>query len=208
MTAPTDADIAAMPGIADAALARTFHWPLSEEARLYRDCPTAFWLAPDADDVLTERPAPPPPASAPAALADVDTTATGFLTAIGLALLVAGPSFVATMGLVTDIGGTTPITRIAMGVAMGLVLSPLTIPFGGIAAATPVILGVSLLAWLGTTYPAARRRRVWAATGAGMGLIIAAAFDAGMTTLPLVLTSIACASIAHTAIDWTTRDPA
>lgn len=206
MTAPTDVDIAAMPGIADAALARTFHWPMPEEARLYRDCPTAFWLAPGADDLLADLSSPtPPPAAAPA---NDDAIATGFLAAIGLALLVAGPSFVATMSLVSDIGGATPLARIAMGVAMGLTLSPLTIPFGGIAAAAPVVLGVSLLAWLGTSRPVARLRRVWAATGAGMGLIIAAAFDAGIVTVPLVLTSVACASIAHKAIDWATPDPA
>lgn len=203
MTRPTDADIASMPQIAEATLTGTFHWAVSPEERLYRDCPTAFWLAPDGDGLL---PAPefsidPSVTQAEPAASDV-ATANGFLAAIGFAMMVAGPSFLSTLSLVTD-GVGTPLTRIATGVGLGLVSAPLSIPFGAILAAAPVIVGVGLLTWLGMSRPVARLRRLWAATGAGMGLMIAAAFDAGMTTVPIVLTSIACACVAHRAIDWT-----
>ncbi|KQN26180.1 hypothetical protein ASE86_08500 [Sphingomonas sp. Leaf33] len=205
MIRPTAADVAAMPQIADATLARTFHWSLPPEEGLYRDCPTAFWLAPEADSLL---PAPnftlePQVAQAEPTAPDAATaTATGFLAAIGFAMMVAGPSFLSTLSLTTD-GVGTPLARIASGVGLALVSAPLSIPFGAIPAAAPVIIGVGLLTWLGMSRPIARLRRLWAATGAGMGLMIAAAFDAGMTTVPIVLTSIACACVAHRAIDWT-----
>lgn len=203
MPATTDADVARMSHIADATLTDTFHWPTTAEDRLYRDCPTAFWLAPH-DDALppTDGPAP----VAPPVLPDADgrplpATAEGLGSAMGLGVGIAGPVFVAAMSLVSE-GFGTPLARIATGLGVAIVSVPLTVPFGGLAAALPVILGVSLLAWLGTGHQVARRRSLWAATGGAMGLVIAALFDAGMTTIPLVLTSIACATVAHRGIDW------
>ncbi|MFD1787214.1 hypothetical protein ACFSC3_06495 [Sphingomonas floccifaciens] len=201
MPAVTETELAAMPRIADATLAAAFHWPATEEERLYRDCPTAFWLAPDADDLLPEPPLAPMPQTEPQHSATPEMTATGTTGAIGLAVAVAGPVFVAALSLVVQ-SPSTPIERIAGGLALALVSFPLTIPVGGLAALLPVILGVTTLAWLGSERPLARRGSLWAATGTGMGLAIAALFDAGMVTIPLVLTSIACATVAHRAIDW------
>lgn len=211
MTAVSQADIDAMPQIADATLANTLHWSETKEERLYRECPTAFWLAPDAEAVL--RPAdgpvlPPPPR--PVDLVEDATTgwrAEGFGSAVGYAVAIAGPTFVATMGLI-DTGVGTPIERIASGIALGAVSAPMSIPFGSIAAFVPVLLGAFILTHAGVEHSIARRRSLWAAVGTGMGLLIAAAFDAGMVTIPLLLTSIACASIAHRAITWVEPEPA
>lgn len=207
MTDPTDADIAAMPHVADAALAATFHWGVSEESRLYRECPTAFWLAPDAYAALTtpEVAGRKMPEKPEAVVTDV--TATGVRGAITSAALVAGPVFLSALGLIQETGGT-PISAIVRSVWLGLMSAPLSIPVGALAALIPAIIGVCVLSMLGLKHPLARRRSLWASTGAGMGLIIAAAFDAGMTTIPLVLTSIACATVARKAIDWPDPDPA
>lgn len=205
MNAPTEADIAAMPRLADAVLAKALHWAATEEERLYRECPTAFWLAPEANDIMT-----PPQAMTTATIEPTpepsdEKVATGQGSAIGFASLVAGPVFLSTLSLVTE-GNGTPIGRILSGVGLGLISAPLSMPVGAIAASMPVILGVALLSWLGLNHATARRRSLWAAVGAGMGLIIAAAFDAGMATIPLVLTAVACASVAHRAIHWTDVD--
>ncbi len=201
MSTITATDLADMPRIADATLASTFRWREDEAARLYRECPTAFWLAPDGEDTPLYAVAPSPAAPAVAETPIDPPVATGVLPAIGLGVGVAGPIFIATMGLVAD-GGTTAIERMAMSLGLALVSIPLSVPFGALAAALPVILGVSLLAWFGAERPLARRTSLWAATGAGMGLLIAALFDAGMVTIPLVLTSIACATVARRAVDW------
>ncbi len=202
MTTITDADVARMPRVAEVTLADTFHWTMTEEERLYRDCPTAFWLAPGADICA---PAEPVLAvtSEPEALEPIDTAwiPTGCRAAVLWPLLVAGPVFVASTGLVFD-GSGTPLSRMASSVGLALVSFPLTIPFGAVLALLPVLLGVATLAWLGREHAVARDTRLWAATGAGLGLLIGALFDAGMVSVSLVLTAVACATVARRAIDW------
>jgi len=207
MTTLTDAEIAAMPQVAGAILADTVHWRGSEEERLYRECPSAFWLAPDGSDALPPIEYCVPTSFESPAVTSHPASVEGQAGAIGFAALIAGPVFISTMSLVID-GGGTPLNRIAMGVGLGLISFPFSIPVGALAAVLPLMLGVFLLTWLGTTHKAARLRRVWAATAAGMGTIFAAMFDAGIVTVPLVITSITCAMVAHRAIDWTDADPA
>lgn len=200
----TETEIARIADIYEATLTETFHRTTVQEERLYRECPSAFWLAPDAD-LRTEARCPPKPHAEPVVAAatphDVAMIPTGYPAAILSPLLLAGPVFVATLGLVME-GSGAPLTRLGQALALALVSFPLTIPVGAILALLPVSVGVASLARLDGSRPVARDTRLWAATGAGLGLAIAALFDAGIVTVPLVLTAIACATMARRAIEW------
>ncbi|MES2338568.1 MAG: hypothetical protein V4537_10765 [Pseudomonadota bacterium] len=187
----------------DRTLAATFGWTTAEE-RLYRDCPTAFWLAPDGDGVLppVDGPSLPPPVASVEAPASV----AGHGVGMGQAMLAAGPIFTAaaiiTVPMGEDLGQR-------MGLLFGsLVAMPLTMLVGIVLGCLPILLGTGILAWRGLHDPLARERWLWAATGGGMGLAIAGLFDAQVVTVPLVLASAACATIAHRPIEWIDPEPA
>ncbi|WP_326524448.1 hypothetical protein [Sphingomonas sp.] len=128
--------------------------------------------------------------------------------AMAVSMMAAGPIFLASMMLMIE-GGRESIGERTMMAVVGTMISlPFTVIIGAIFGLAPIAAGVTALARLGVHDPVARNRWLWAATGAGMGLAIAGMFDAQIVTIPLVLTSVACAMIAHRAISWHDPEPA
>lgn len=184
---------------------------------LYRECPTAFWLAPDGDDVLPPAPfvAAPSQVAAPIEIDEDEPTpeptpeptiVTGMSTGVWRALLVAGPTFAAT-GIMAMPGGQDrwwdPFGR----ALVSLVASPLTVPIGAMLGLVPILAGVLALGWSGREISDLRHPAVWGGTGAMMGLAIAALFDAGGgVAIALVATSMLCALIARTGVAWSEPD--
>lgn len=184
-----------------------FDWE-RDYGSLYRDCPSAFWLAPDGSRqiVPVEEPrrahvlhlAPKPPEEL--ALPSVS----GRIGGGGLSLAVAGPVFLTTAML---------FDGLERGVGSGIVAAfaslaafPFTIPVGAVLGLLPVVLGVSVLSHLGIKVPEARPAWVWTLVGAAMGFCIAAMFDAGIPIgAALVATSATCARIARSWVQW--HDP-
>lgn len=201
------AQLSEMTEITEQMIERTFHrYPDLET--LYRDCPSAFWLAPDADDLLPI-PAPAPAKTSPAPV-EIETVpgdspmVDGLSSGVARALIVAGPIFAATGLMLAE---TAPDERwwSPFGRALAsLVAAPLTITVGAMLALLPVLAGVLALGWAGKTFTGLRQRSAWSATGALMGVAIAAMFNAGgAVALALVTTSIACATVARSCVAWT-----
>jgi hypothetical protein len=173
---------------------------------LYQACPSAFWLAPEDGTIAPPsfdlRPQPSELASAPESI-PVDAVWNGAHGGL-VATMLAGPIFVGlfAVALLPSMG----IAVVGGAVLIGIVACP----FGMMLSCLPVALGSLALGELGRTRPLARLRRVWATTGALMGLAISGLFDAELVTIPLVLTSVACALVAHRGVQWGQRfdDPA
>ncbi len=206
MTQTAREQISEMTETTETTLARTFGWE-TPEARLYRDCPTAFWLAPDGDGVLNP-PAPGPilptgfaqPANKDDDAADV---VEGMNYAVLVAVLAAGPIFAAAALLLMPIDVDRDWVSAMGQAAMSIVAFPLTVPIGGFLALLPVLVGVLALGNAGQTIPTLRRPAAWALTGGVMGLTLATMFDTGVAVgLAVITTSVACASIARHFVDW------
>lgn len=180
-----------------------FDWERDYGA-LYRACPDAFWLAPDADDLLPklERAAPEPVEGV--AVEDIGPArVSGRIGATVTACLTAGPIFLA-IAILADGADRTGIVA-GMGMAaMSLFVAPLSMPIGAILATFPVMLGTLILGELGRTRAEWRRPLLWTAVGTALGLVIAAVFanDSAVAATALVLTSAASARIAHSNIRW------
>ncbi len=211
MTQTARAQISEMTETTEATLARTFGWE-TPEARLYRECPSAFWLAPDGGGVL-----PPPPAgpAMPQIVTrwhlddDPANAVEGKASGIFHAMLAAGPIFAATAMLLapttTDRQWWDPLGR----AAMTLVAAPLTMIFGAVLALLPVLAGVLCLAAAGKTVMTLRKPAAWTLTGGIMGAGLATLFDAGGPFgLAMIATSVACAAIARRHVTWTDAEPA
>lgn len=200
-----------MTDITETTLMQTFDWD-RDYGPLYRACPTAFWLAPDASDVLPAVAGPILPRHdiipvGPSAPAPLDlATATGQADAVFAALLVAGPVFAASELLLTGI--THAGFAQAIGPALAsIIFTPLTILFGMPLALLPVMTGVVALAALGRRWTEWREPWVWTATGGALGLMIALAVQADAPTgLALVATSLACARLARHRVAWIDAD--
>ena len=207
------AQLSGMTEITERTLDDALYHHRSQLDTLYRDCPTAFWLAPDADDLLLAPgdPAPIAPVRAPGPAPDVDEEprAHGLGRAIGYGIVSAGPIFTATAMMLDRTGyDSSWWDAVARGL-VSLFAFPLTITVGAFLAFLPVFFGVLGLTAIGRTHEAARVPAVWAATGGAMGAALATVFDAGATAgLALVATSILSARIAHVAIRWSDLETA
>ncbi|MHA6723039.1 hypothetical protein [Sphingomonas sp. RS2018] len=213
MTPLLDERTSHMTEIADRTLAATFRRMSPEEA-LYRDCPSAFWLAPGGDDALPTMAEPtmsPRQTSRTVArprrdLARIVDVASQRL-AIAAATVAAGPIFAA-MLMLTLPSSDSLLQGLGKIVMLSIVGLPLTVIVGSFLGVLPICGGAAFLCRLGRTKERARTCQVWAATGAGMGLAIAGLLDAGLVSIPLILTSVACALIAHGHLDWIEAEPA
>jgi hypothetical protein len=202
MTITARHQISEMTVTTEQTLAETLGWA-SEEERLYRDCPTAFWLAPDGDGVLPPPPAGPKPPTPVLPLAADPVAVDGMGVGIFRAMMAAGPIFAATALLLlpteADRTWLQPIGRALASLAA----FPLTIVFGAALAVLPLLTGVVALGFAGRSIARLRTPGAWAATGGVMGAAIATLCDAGGPAgLALIATSVACAAIARTAIAW------
>lgn len=194
-----------MTETAEVMLSSIFARDRARDIALYRECPTAFWLAPDAD-LSVEPTAPPadilvspnvrPPSETP-------DEVTGINSAILHAMIAAGPVFAAAW-LAIESGQTgdswwEPLARAGLSV----MLAPFTVLVGAVLGVIPILVGTMMLGEGGTHLIWLRKRGAWLATGAAMGTAIAALVgaDAG-AGLALIVTSVACATIARHAVDW------
>ncbi|RHW17075.1 hypothetical protein D1610_13235 [Sphingomonas gilva] len=169
----------------------------------YRQCPSAFWLAPDAADVLPPadllHPRPAPPAAEPQPMIDppdesVDNRAFG----AGLAILLAGPIFVMSIPLVE--GLAAPAIAFAMIAAL-----PFTVVIGAILAAVPVCLGSLLMGKLGEAGRGWRHPLAWMGVGAPFGMVLAALFGSGPQGIgAMAITGALCAGVARWKVRWGT----
>lgn len=186
-------------------IARTaFVWE-RDYGPLYRACPDAFWLAPDADDVLPGIAARAAPNAVVAPPRD-DSAAPAVarrVTAAAMACVTAGPIFLAIAMLLEGAGRAGVMSGLGHAAA-SLFLAPFSIVIGAVLAVMPVALGTLILGELGLARAASRRPLAWTAVGAMMGIVIAAVFAAGsgVVATGLVLTSAACARIANAFVRW------
>ena len=198
--------LSGMTEITEKTIAQTLHRDADLDA-LYRECPTAFWLAPDAD--LSVPPAPPHRSGHTVVTTFVldhqpsNECVHGRMSAVWRSLLAAGPIFAAT-GLMLhraefDQHWWDPFAR----ALASLIAAPLTVTVGALLALLPILAGVFAMSATGSAFPVARRPIAWGTAGGVMGLAIAALFDVGSTeALALVTTSVACAWIARTGVEW------
>lgn len=172
---------------------------------IYRKVPSAFWLAPDGDEAL---PATDGPSLRPAASPDESDAAplptriavTGRSAGASLAMLCAGPIFVLPL-LVTLAPALSP-AQLLGSIVGALAASIVAVPFGIVLGALPILVGTAMMGEAGKHSELPRRYSAWAAVGALMGLAIAGGFDAGIITIPLVLTSLLCALIVRYWTRW------
>lgn len=210
--APTmDQQVSAMTDTTEATLARTFGWD-TPEAKLYRDCPTAFWLAPGDDAAFGVSPdgpiMPAPAVAAEDGHVDGADTVDGMRGAVLGGVLSAGPIFTAVLALTFPNTGPDAWYAPFGRVMMSLLIAPVTILVGAVLALLPMLAGVLLLGIVGTTIDRLRAPATWAATGSVMGIAIAAMFDAGSSAGPaLIATGAFCASIARRFVDWHAPEP-
>lgn len=180
----------------------------------WRDCPSAFWLAPDATDhlpdvdVLKPQYAPEPDSVGKGDHrndAHVAQNATGKGKGIATATLVAGPVFFAALVAIA-----TPMPQVTSTIVASLLLAPLTIGVGGVLAILPVALGTFAMAWLGRHVAPARWHAAWWLAGALFGMTIAAPFGAFEGLAMMAVTGGVCAGIARAFVRWgsTQRTPA
>lgn len=202
MTQTARQQVSEMTETTETTLARTFGWE-TPEARLYRDCPTAFWLAPDAQDYLPSLPEAPMPAEVPEPETYLKDEVEGLRGAVACGALTAGPIFAASLALLLPARGAdawyVPFAR----AVISLTLAPVTMLVGAAPALLPVLAGVLVLGMLGTGVATLRTPATWAAVGGVIGAAIAALFDAGSTGgLAVIATSVACAAIARHFVTW------
>ncbi|URW76808.1 hypothetical protein M9980_06335 [Sphingomonas donggukensis] len=177
---------------------------------LYRACPDAFWLAPDADDLL-----PTPDRAAPqwtlvTRFEDIDPPSVHHgKTAATMACLTAGPIFLA-FTMFAEVAGRSGMVA-GLGVAaISLFLAPFTMAIGAFLAAIPVTFGTLILGELGLTRAPWRRPLLWTAVGTAIGIVIAAMFanESLVAATALIFTSAASARIARSVIRWEGAEPA
>lgn len=184
-----------------------FDWE-RDYGSLYRDCPSAFWLAPDGSRqiVPVEEPRRPQVLHlAPRPQAEPEPApVSGRVAGSAIALGIAGPMFLATTMFVD--GLDQGVLRSFGMAGVSAVAMPFTVPIGALLALLPVICGVLTLSHFGIREPIVREPWVWTMVGTIMGIAIAVLFGAGAAVgLGLIATSAACARISRAGVEW--HDP-
>lgn len=113
---------------------------------------------------------------------------------IGLASLLAGPSFVLTAALATlYLQLPAPITVTSEAVIGTLAMACIAVVFGAFVALPVNAVGASAMLALGSVYPPARTRIAWALVGCGIGVVGAGLFNSGpQCGFALAATSALC----------------
>lgn len=122
-----------------------------------------------------------------------------------IAAAAAVPAFLAATGIVTLIGSnsTVSLSNEAFGVLLIVVIS---IPFGAMFSALPLMVGISGLGLCGNHNFGARMPVVWALAGAAMAGLPLAVWNPDEASEPfiaiLALTGATCALIARSRVIW------
>lgn len=112
--------------------------------------------------------------------------------------LVAGPAFTTLIGVATMTQEHGTLDKLAAAIAFGFTIA---VPFGAILAVIPVLLGTSLLGWLGSVNEGARLPPFWALIGAAAAGLPAWWLGDADTGAMFAATGAICAVAAR----WKTR---
>ncbi|RDE05175.1 hypothetical protein [Sphingomonas aracearum] len=171
-----------------------------QRADLYRQCPSAFWLAPEAD-WLPDSDGPMLPA-----VPDIDNAPAPKIVVHAfrhmlLALTAAGPIFFAAAMACEGLAAHGTTGSAVAGLAGAVLLSAIVVPFGAVLALLPVLLGTVVMGFASERWERARHPLAWSVTGGAMGVAIAGLFDAGASpTIALLITGLACAAVVRSGV--------
>lgn len=120
---------------------------------------------------------------------------------VGLATLLAGPVFVATI----FVGGWIDGERFSPGFAAALGMAMFAIPFGAILAFLPNLIGARLMATGGCHNVALRLPVMWLLIGGAAGAAIGWSFDpsgTNQTTAAMACVGAMCAGLCRLFTRW------
>lgn len=183
--------------------AAAFDWE-RDYGGAYRQCPTAFWLAPDATDILPEpdllhpRPMPVSTVEPPVIIDPPEQKVDNRAIGAALSIILAGPVFATTIPLVSG-----PLATAPMAAVVTLALFPFTVPVGMLLAAIPVCVGSLLMGKLGEVDRRWRHPLAWMGVGAPFGMLLAGLFGSGpQGVASMAVTGAICAGIARWKVRW------